>query len=30
MSYKAAILSACGDDSVQVKYFIIAADEATT
>jgi hypothetical protein len=29
MSYEAAILSAGGDDSVLVKSFIIAADEAT-
>jgi hypothetical protein len=28
MSYKAVILSAGGDDSVLVKSFIIAADEA--
>jgi hypothetical protein len=28
MSYEAAILSAGGDDSVLVKSFIIAADEA--
>jgi hypothetical protein len=28
MSYEAAILSARGDDSVLVKSFIIAADEA--
>jgi hypothetical protein len=30
MSYEAAILSAGGDDSVLVKSFIIAADEATS
>jgi hypothetical protein len=30
MSYEAAILSAGGDDSVLVKSFIIAADEAAT
>jgi hypothetical protein len=30
MSYEAAILSASGDDSVLVKSFIIATDEATT
>jgi hypothetical protein len=29
MSYEAAILSAGGDDSMLVKSFIIAADEAT-
>jgi hypothetical protein len=29
MSYEAAILSAGRDDSVLVKSFIIAADEAT-
>jgi hypothetical protein len=29
MSYEAAILSAGWDDSVLVKSFIIAADEAT-
>jgi hypothetical protein len=29
MSYEAAILSAGGDDSVLVKSFIIAADDAT-
>jgi hypothetical protein len=28
MSYEAAILSAGGDDSVLVKSFIIAADDA--
>jgi hypothetical protein len=28
MSYEAAILSASGDDSILVKSFIIAADEA--
>jgi tagatose-1,6-bisphosphate aldolase len=28
MSYEAAILSAGGDDSVLVRSFIIAADEA--
>jgi hypothetical protein len=28
MSYEAAILSAGGDDSVLVKFFIITADEA--
>jgi hypothetical protein len=28
MSYEASILSAGGDDSVLVKSFIIAADEA--
>jgi hypothetical protein len=30
MSYEAAILSADGDDSMLVKSFIIAADEAAT
>jgi hypothetical protein len=29
MSYEATILSAGGDDSVLVKSFIIAADDAT-
>jgi hypothetical protein len=28
MSYETAILSASGDDSILVKSFIIAADEA--
>jgi hypothetical protein len=30
MSYEASILSAGGDDSVLVKSFIIATDEAAT
>jgi hypothetical protein len=30
MSYEAAILSVGGDDSVLVKSFIVAADEAAT